>query len=65
MTKTEELAHYERNKEKNLRMIRAKLVHANAAQLAWIAALIRGLEIEGWDNTEYHRPVPERKKVSA
>ena len=65
MTKTEELAHYERDKEHNLRTIRAKIVHANAEQLALIAAFIRGLGVIGWDHAEYHRPIEENAEEDA
>ena len=65
MTKTEELAHYERNKENNLRTIRAKIVHANAEQMALIAAFICGLGVAGWDDAEYNRPIKEKAEEAA
>ena len=55
MTPEEENAHYEQNKELNLRYIRAKLPYASPKELALIAAFIRGFHIVGWSDTEYTR----------
>ena len=55
MTIKEEQALYEREKENNIRYIRAKLPNASARQLAFIASFIRGLGITGWSESEYKR----------
>lgn len=55
MTIKEEQALYEREKENNIRYIRAKLPYASPSQLAFIASFIRGFGIEGWSESEYKR----------
>lgn len=55
MTPEEENAHYEQNKESNIRYIRAKLPCASPRDLSLIASFIRGLHIDGWSDTEYAR----------
>lgn len=55
MSEAEEMAHYEQNKERNLRCIRAKLPCASPRDLSLIASFIRGLHIDGWSDTEYAR----------
>ena len=55
MTIQEEQALYEREKENNIRYIRAKLPYASTSQLAFIASFIRGLGIAGWSESEYKR----------
>lgn len=59
MTRAEEIALNEQNKESNLRYIRAKIGYANANQMAMIKGFIRGIGVIGWDHAEYHRPIKE------
>lgn len=65
MTRAEEIALNERNKESNLRYIRAKIVHANANEMALIKGFILGIDIVGWSDTEYHRPIKENTEEAA
>ena len=65
MTRAEEIALNERNKENNLRYIRAKIVHANANEMALIKGFVRGIGIMGWSHTEYHRPIEENTAEAA
>lgn len=65
MTKTEENTLNEQNKENHLRYIRAKIIHANAYEMALIKGLVQGLGIVGWSDTEYHRPILEEKEAKA
>ena len=55
MTIKEEQALYEREKENNIRYIRAKLPYASTSQLAFIASFISELGIAGWSESEYKR----------
>lgn len=65
MTRAEEIDLNERNKERNLRYIRAKIVHANANEMALIKGFVHGLGIVGWDDAEYHRPIKENAEEAA
>lgn len=55
LSQQQEKAHYEQNKESNLRYIRAKLPSATAEQLGIIAAFIKGLGVIGWSDNEFNR----------
>lgn len=57
MTQDEEKEHYERNKENNLRFIRAKLPSATPEELGLIAAFICGMGVVGWSDKEYTRDI--------
>ena len=65
MTRAEENALNERNKEGNLRYIRAKIVHANANEMALIRGFVHGIGIIGWSHTEYHRPIEDNAEEAA
>lgn len=62
MTRAEEIALNERNKERNLRYIRAKIVHANAEEMALLKGFVHGLGIVGWDDAEYNRPIQKKEQ---
>lgn len=55
MSKEEERVSYEKEKEQNLRFIRAKLPGATPRELSLIASFIRGLKVKGWSESEYNR----------
>ena len=64
MTKAEELAHCEKNRERNIRYIRGKIVCADALDVSLIASFIRGLEVEGFSYDEYNRMVETKEETA-
>lgn len=65
MTRAEEIVLNERNKESNLRYIRAKIAHANANEMAMIKGFVHGIGVIGWSDAEYHRPIEENAEEAA
>lgn len=57
MTQEEQKEHFERNKERNIRFIRAKLPKATPKELSMIASFIRGMGVDGWSESEYNRNI--------
>ena len=57
MNRTKECHLYKKNKENNIRYIRAKLPCASDKALALVAAFIQGFDIIGFDYDEYNRPI--------
>ena len=62
MTRAEELAMYERNKDGNIRYIRSKIVRATAEQLELVATFISALGVIGADDAEYNRPIQKKEQ---
>lgn len=57
LTQEEEKEYFERNKERNIRFIRAKLPSATPRELSMIASFIRGMGVDGWSESEYNRDI--------
>lgn len=62
MTKAEEFTHYEKNKERNIRYIRGKIVCADAHDVSLIATFIQVLGVNGFSYDEYNRTVEKNKE---
>ena len=62
MTRAEELAMYERNKDGNIRYIRSKIVRATSEQLELAATFISALGVIGADDAEYNRPIQKKEQ---
>lgn len=57
MTRQEEDKIDDRDRERNIRYIRAKLPGATARDIGILASIVRALSIIGWSESEYCRDI--------